>query len=425
MSEVLTSNITVDFSSKAAEASLKIETDDRNPSLRTQYLRVFPARTGVIFATTGTLTRSGNDVKDIEEVVAFNNNKEASLSYPNARRVSIDLLGSFYGTDGYPTSTHLAYDSVTNSITSTTAGFGVATLTYESDYTLYKFLYDGVGCPYEEDYSGAPNAPAAESPYEDSLIVVYVAAEGDFASINLEGPECNFKEGGGESIDSQASKLILEVDKEGPAAIKIYPRQNGAISYSGDIAASATIRLYPDVPAIFDTTEGTLSPISSGHQADQVDMLNFAYSNGTSLKYPQASGVSFEQLTDFTDEWDRPLSNHAIRFMIEGAEVLDVKWNGPDSYTGYPSPRIVKSGEVVIVDSSSYVVKVSGVARATYVSTYRKFAYDFTLVRGSDAKVTDILDTDITARYQKQSVSLKLKGPTISGTDIYTSPDIT
>ena len=429
MSEVLTSNITVDFSSKRAEEQLKIETDDRDPALRIQYLRVFPSRTGTIFATTGTLTRSGYAQHDIEETVSFNNSNEATLNYPGASQVSIDLLGSFYQ-EGSPTTTNLSYDAATNRILSTKVGFGVAKVTYKAEYTLYRFVYDGIGCPYEEDYRGVPGDPAVDDPYEDSLVIVFEASEGDYANVNLTGPECSYTEMGGDRRDSRAGKLILEIDKEGPAAITVYQRDGQP--YGGDIAANALIRLYPDVAAEIESTHGKLVLVSEGKQAEQKETVNLTVSNGLSLKYPEASGIEFFKYPGFVDEWDRPLTENKFHFKHEGESVFDVNWVGPDGYTGFPQERIVQPGEIVIVDNSSYVIKVTGIATATYTSTYRLYAYEFDILTDSKARVTDILDADILATYHKpptfvnrlQSGSMSLSGPSIKGADEFKAPDV-
>ncbi len=436
MSTRLTSTITVDFSSSAAEQSLLIEADDRAKySLRTQYLRVYPERTGKVWESSGQLVKLGSTVKEVEEILSFTNSKQIRLTYPKAYSVAISLLGKFHDVSGNITTTFLSFNGSTNTIDSSKIGFGVIKVTYKARYTLYKFLYEGWGCPYETDYSGPPSPQSIYNPfganvkkyipYEDAIIVVYEASSGDFATISLQAPKCEY-ELANISRNSGVGRLVIEVDADGPAAITTYTE--AGMPSTAVLEASALIRVYPDVEAKIEVTDGSLLTPQKGNYRVIHESINFKGVNGRNVKYPPQGRMGIKEDSDIVDQWNRRVT---VIFRQEGYTVKEVNWLNPSEYKGRPQNRIVQPGEIVATDIAGFVIKIAGLIKVTYTTTYRVYPYAFDTEIGINGRIVKFKNATIIATYtkppallnRKQVGTLRLTAPSVEGSDSYAAPD--
>ena len=349
----------------------EIDTERESPAINQQYLRLYPDVDCKYFASVGILRYIGKSSSDVEESLTLLNSTEVQLTKVPDGSVSLEVLGSLYGSDGGYTSARLTYDEASNSIKASAPCYGVLKVKYKAKYRLFMYTFHGPGC-----------AVNSEEPYTPGIVVAFRTDQGAVADLELTPPYCgNFWGGRLGSNLAEVSKISVEIHKDYPP--RLMSVTNRLYLYVPGVPlaveASCRVRVTPgDGLEHIGCAPGTLTLVAddSGLPTYEEEIVEetVTFSNAISinLSYQPESVISYQALSDFYDAHGNRVD---VDFLSKGDTVTEADWVTSRSYTNAIT-RSVKNDELVAA-SGSVAKPVTGSAYVKYRISSRVYELVF------------------------------------------------
>lgn len=343
--------------------------DKESDDIRVVYMRLYPAIVPVVFTTSGSLTYQGKRTeKDKETVVVFDGDNKASAPYPEIYNVKLTRIGGFYDKTGAVIpGVEIKFNANKNLVEASHEGFGVVEVEYDVNYRLYKFKFDGPGCPIDPFDVVDPEY----EPFDKAVLVAIDGAKEAIATYSPDIPKCETKELRVNLQPGAATPRIdLIIDPEYP------PSLGPDIGVHSVINCGCRVRHIPKVPSTVKTNTGNIREVDEGIGTlyqEVNEMLLFSGSSSVNLSYQSHSKPLMLRHGRYRNKWgSRVIPN----FRGAGESVFEVE--RPNETTKRnPRRRVVGNDEVVSVDDWGNTLEIFGVVEVTYKYSYRLFELEF------------------------------------------------
>ena len=425
MVDVLQSSVRVSFGNDSrrdgGDGDIRWEVDDtRTPAADNEmFIRLYPSQADKVIATSGSLSKKGNDTSTHDNVVVFSGNSEVKVGHPKAYGVTLNPMGSAYDPDGNSISVTFSYNQAKGVVVANKPCYAVVSVSYTAPYCLYLFTFAGTGCALkyvlgEYVFIGG---------YIPSYLVALSTTEKATDTIQLDPEPC----GGSISVSYDKDNagpvnIVLEIHKD------FTPRVIGSTTTDG-VKVGCKVRLIPAVSADIDVSSGSYKKeefVGSGSKADKdsrildtnnydpqyteviKDLISFNVSHSTKLRYQPSGSMTITPTGPFLDSWGNSVSP---TFATPGDTIVEVEWVNEHTYKN-PKSRVVQEDEIVALTSGNKTIDVYGAAAVDYTINFSVFDVSF--------QQTDALKAEngwenihMLARYNGQTAYLSLPAPSV------------
>lgn len=412
----LKTSLRVNFGEYEDQSKILWEADDEREAdeIYQQYVRLYPPDVSIRFATAGNLSSGSNKIDDIEEIVIFSGNNEVSLRYPEAYNVSIDLLGSFYDSNGNTITTTIAFDATKNAIVSTEVGYAACRVAYRARYRGFLYTFSGGPCPGLSGLYAPPTPVSNASPFKEAVLVALDPVRGAVASLNMDPPDCEApKFFVNKGKPAELPRIDLMIDPKYPARLTDDISVEGETFTVDYLAAMCKVRLIPSVNAVEVDVNHPDANIRREDQAieqDVAERILFSGSSTANLGYQAKSTVAMTPRGIWRDKSGQPVT---VDIRGPGERFMEVDYTETGGYTN-PRYRNVGPDELVCCDGWGKAIEAFGVVDVEYVYDYDLYRLDLPY---ADRQFRSVYVTALHSRApdQQEPATLFIEAPSLEG----------
>ena len=385
------------------------------------FFDVFPSDSLLdVSSTSGSIGFPTERSESIFEILTFNNSDEAQLTHGNVDNLTLTKIGNFRDKDGFLLSSSISYDADSSTVRLTQKVFGNVKATYDAPFRRYSFVFNG-DCPA---FRPAINSFSGEEEeiFERATIIAILPAtlglEEAVVSLSLfnSNDRCPFPVDKGEE-----NKIVLEIGKSG-----FFNKANIA-----DPNFFTRINVFPALSLLLGEGVVEVDVIGPGALLEdgvpctttEINVKNefVAFNNSISgsIRYPLEIPFTAEPQS-LTDEFGDVFPATEDNIAQVGETVNIGVWKRNNIFISSGQTRIVKKGEIYVVDASNNAKPVFGAVKVNYTATIDVYLYKHEVIQEGVNRTTN---SDVfTIRHNELVGILPIPGRFIS-TSNFTKPD--
>lgn len=353
------------------------------------FFDVFPSDSLLdVSSTSGSIGFPSERFESIFEILTFNNSDEAQLTHGNVDNLTLTKIGNFRDKDGFLLSSSIVYDADSSTVRLTQKVFGNVKATYDAPFRRYSFIFSG-DCPASRPPINS-FSDEEEEIFERATIIAILPStlglEEAVVSLSLfnSNDRCPFPVDKGEE-----NKIVLEIGKSG-----FFNKANIA-----DPNFFTRINVFPSLSQLAGAVEVDVNVFGPGVLIEpkpctttEINVTNefVAFNNSISgsIRYPLEAAFTAEPQS-LTDEFGDLFPATEDNIAHVGETVNIGVWKRNNIFISSGQTRIVKKGEIYVVDAANNAKPVFGAVKVNYTATIDVYLYKHEVIQEGTNRVTN------------------------------------
>lgn len=334
------------------------------------FFDIFPSDSLLdVSSTSGSIGSPVERIEPIFEILTFNDSNEAQLTHGNVDNLTLTKIGDFRDKDGNLLSSFISYDADSSTVRLTQNVFGNVKATYDAPFRRYPFTFSG-DCPAFRPSINSFSDEEEEIFERATIIAILPSSLGlEEAIVTLSlfnsNDRCPFPVDKGEE-----NKIILEIGRSG-----FFNKQN--ISNPNFFTR---INVFPSLSQLLGVVDvdvigpGTIEFCTTNTLSIKNEFVAFNNSISGSIRYPLETPFTAEPQS-LTDEFGDPFPATQDNIAHVGETINIGVWKRNNIFISSGQTRIVKKGEIYVVDASNNAKPVFGAVKVNYTATIDVYLY--------------------------------------------------